>query len=185
MLLDQSAVIFLDHQDNIIDLSKTQAPDRVRHAAGVLASIAAHYTLPAFGSVVAFGVPDPKVTSSVSSVLPSLASAVRPGASAFADASSREAVQALNRPHLVLAGVLSEIVVAHTALDALAAGYSVTVLVEPTGGMDPRTEAAAFQGLRDAGASVEPLATWASRVVDSWHTDDGVKMGQWIASLLG
>jgi nicotinamidase-related amidase len=93
--------------------------------------------------------------------------------SAFADAGLVAALAASGRRVLVLAGVASEIVVQRTALDALAAGYHVQVAVDACGGVDARTEAAAWQRIGAAGGVTTSVTTFAAELVGDFTTDIG------------
>lgn len=178
------AVVFLDHQDNLVDLAKTVAPERVRSVAGALAQITAACHLPAFASVVPFGVDNPKPIAAISSILPDLPYLPRGGASAWRHETSREAIRHLRRPHLAVCGVFSEIVVRHTAGDLLQAGFAVTVLADACAGFEQRSEQAAWQELRSLGAKVSTVPTFGSSFVDTWDTPVGQALGGAIASLL-
>ncbi|MGF1508009.1 MAG: cysteine hydrolase family protein [Myxococcota bacterium] len=182
--LSEVAVLFLDHQDNLVDLSKTCPPDQIRRVAGVVAQTAKICKLPCFASVVPFGVSDPKPIASITEHLPSMGFKARHGASAMAHEPSLEAIRALNRPHLVVSGVFSEIVVFHTVQDALSMGYRITILADACAGFDPRSEDAALHELRALGASVRTTPTFASSYVTTWESTDGQALGGAIASLL-
>lgn len=71
---------------------------------------------------------------------------------AVADAGRVEAIAGSGRKTLILVGVVSEIVVQRTALDALVAGYEVLVAVNTCGGIDARTEDAAGAASRPPAA---------------------------------
>jgi hypothetical protein len=90
--------------------------------------------------------------------LPSFLSAVPPGG-AF--------MEQVTTP---LAGVASEIVVQRTALDALAAGYEVQVAVDACGGIDPRTEDAAWRRITAAGGTTTSVTTLAAELTGDFTT---------------
>jgi nicotinamidase-related amidase len=95
---------------------------------------------------------------------------MRTETTAFADAGLVEALRATGRPVVVLAGVASEIVVQRTALDALAAGYEVQVAVDACGGIDPRTEDAAWRRITAAGGTTTSVTTLAAELTGDFTT---------------
>jgi nicotinamidase-related amidase len=92
---------------------------------------------------------------------------------AFADAALVAALHQTGRPVLILAGVASEIVVQRTALDAIAAGFAVQVAVDACGGVDPRTEAAAWQRIGAAGGVTTSVTTFAAELAGDFTTELG------------
>jgi hypothetical protein len=114
------AVVFLDLQTEIVKSNHTC--ESLEAHAGALAKLAALHRLPAIASSVP---PGGAYLATVVGALPSIAPIERVFTSAFADVATVDAIAATGRRTLVLAGVASEVVVQRTALDALAAGYTV------------------------------------------------------------
>ncbi|MEU9009443.1 isochorismatase family protein [Streptomyces sp. NPDC048479] len=76
----------------------------------------------------------------------------------------------------------SETVVLHTALDAIAAGFEVSVLLDACGGLSPRTEQAAFHQIETAGGRITSVASFATDLVRDFTTPTGREV---IAALHG
>jgi nicotinamidase-related amidase len=74
---------------------------------------------------------------------------------------------------LILTGVASEIVVQRTALDALATGYEIQVAVDACGGIDSRTEDAAWRRIAGAGGSTTSAITFAAELAGDFTTEIG------------
>jgi nicotinamidase-related amidase len=72
-----------------------------------------------------------------------------------------------------LAGVASEIVLQCTALDALTAGYEVQIAVDACGGIDARTEEAAWRRVTAAGGTTPSSVTFAAELTGDFTTDLG------------
>jgi len=83
------------------------------------------------------------------------------------------ALSASKRRVLILAGVASEIVVQRTALDALAAGYVVHIAVDACGGVDGRTEDAAWRRICAAGGVTTSAITFAAELTGDFTTELG------------
>jgi nicotinamidase-related amidase len=85
------------------------------------------------------------------------------------------AIAATGRRLIVLSGVASEIVVQRTALDALAAGYEVEVAVDACGGVDARTEDAAWRRIVQAGGITTSVTTLGAELTGDFTTELGGK----------
>jgi hypothetical protein len=162
-----TAVLFLDLQAEIVPNSRTVPLDRLKRSAGALAKLATLHTLPTFLSVVpgagAF-------LAEVTGPLGGPEERPRSQTTAFADAGLVEALAASGRKTLILSGVASEIVVQRTALDALEAGYAVGVAVDACGGVDPRTEDAAWRRITAAGGFTTSVTTLIAELAGDFTT---------------
>jgi len=167
---ENAAVLFLDLQDEIVKYSRTLTLDRLRRTAGALAKLAALHHLPHYLSAVPPGGPYMQaVLETVGSPEPRM----RTQTSAFADPVLVEYLRASARRVLVLSGVATEIVVQRTALDALAAGYEVHVAVDACGGVDTRTEDAAWRRIVAAGGVTSSVTTFAAELTGDFSTELG------------
>ena len=64
-----------------------------------------------------------------------------------------------------------------TALDAMAAGYEVYVVVDASGTNSQLVELAAMMRLTQAGAVMTSWVTLASELMNDWQTPEGAKVG--------
>ncbi len=167
---DNAAILFLDLQEEIVKNSRTVSIDRLSRAAGGLAKLATLHGLPALLSAVP---PGGAFVEAVLAPLGSPAPRLRTQTSAFADEGLVTALAATGRKALVLSGVASEIVVQRTALDALAAGYEVFVAVDACGGVDARTEDAAWRRIVAAGGATTSAITFAAELAGDFTSADG------------
>jgi hypothetical protein len=167
---DNCAVLFLDLQAEIVPNSKTRPIDGLRRSAAALAKIATLHRVPAFLSVV------PSAGAFLSEVTGPLGEPQqrpRTQTSAFSDQALVAALKTSGRSVLVLSGVASEIVVQRTALDALQAGYDVGVAVDATGGIDPRTEDAAWRRITAAGGFTTSVTTLIAELAGDFTSEIG------------
>ncbi|MEU5382319.1 isochorismatase family protein [Kitasatospora cineracea] len=181
-MLDHRTVqlVFADLQDSIVALSRTNDPGTIRRSAGVLGRLARTLDIPFTVSAA----PRPGGPGVIAE-LPAATPFVRSGPCCWDDAPWRREVAANARTTLALCGVTSEIVVLHTALDALADGYAVTVLVDASGGMSERTENAAFDRIRAAGGTVTSVASFATDLVRDFTDPTGREVLTALHGLLG
>ncbi|MEV4392368.1 isochorismatase family protein [Nonomuraea sp. NPDC049607] len=170
-------IVFADLQDSIVALSSTNSPEAIRRSAGVLGKVAQLLEIPFTVSVA----PRPDGPGVITE-LPEAPPFVRGGPCCWDDQAWREVIAAEARKTLVVCGVTSEIVVLHTALDALADGYDVIVLVDASGGMSERTENAAFRQIEAAGGTVTSVASFVTGMVRDFTTPIGRQV---IAALHG
>jgi hypothetical protein len=179
---ENSAVLFLDLQDEIVKNSRTLPVERLRRTAGALAKLAALHKLPAFLSAVP---PGGAFLAVVLTPLLNPSPSPRMQTTAFADAALVEALRASGRRVLILAGVASGIVVQRTALDALAAGYAVQVAVDACGGVDARTEDAAWRRIGAAGGVTTSAITFAAELAGDFSTELGGATLEIVLEMLG
>jgi nicotinamidase-related amidase len=126
--------------------------------------------LPAFLSAVP---PGGEYLAEVTGALGHSAPRMRTRTSAFADASIVADLHASGRKALLLSGVASEIVVQRTALDAIGAGYDAFVVVDACGGIDARTEDAAWRRIVAAGGATTSTVTVCAELAGDFMTDLG------------
>ncbi|MBX5204055.1 isochorismatase family protein [Rhizobium sp. NZLR1] len=73
---------------------------------------------------------------------------------AFSDPAFVAAVKATGRKNLIIAGILTDVCLAHSVKSALAAGYHVEVVADASGTTTPLADAVTYDLLRDLGATV-------------------------------
>jgi isochorismate hydrolase len=162
--------VFLDLQEEIVKNNRTCQDLQVHVRA--LAKLAALHGIPAIASSVP---PGGAYISEVLEPLPDLKPMPRMFTSAFADAATSDAIGETGRSTLLLAGVASEIVVQRTALEAIVRGYEVFVAVDACGGVNPRTEDAAWRRIVQAGGVTTSVTTFAAELAGDFSTELGGK----------
>ncbi|MCX5211956.1 isochorismatase family protein [Kitasatospora sp. NBC_00240] len=173
-MLDLSTVQLhaADLQDGIVGLAATNPASTLRRSAQVLADMARLLDIP----VTLSAAPrpgGPAVIAELTERLPEAPLFVRSGPCAWDDQAVRQAITARDRRNLVLCGVLTEVVVLHTALAAIEAGFTVQVLIDACGGMSARTEEAALRQIEAAGGRVTSVAGFISDLVRDFTTPTG------------
>jgi isochorismate hydrolase len=173
MMLDPKTVqvLFADLQPQIVARSKTNTPDALARSAAVLARVARLLHLPVHLSVVPEGGQPPECIPELARETEGVAQLPRLSFSPFPDEATRAAIAATGRPHLVIAGFATEVVVLHAVRDALAAGYRAHVPVDACGGMSSRTEDAAFRQIEAAGGVTTSVVTLVTSMVPDVSTD--------------
>lgn len=176
-MLDPSTVqiLFADLQPPIVARSKTNPPQNLSRAASVLAQCARLLGVPVHHSVVPEGGKAPEVLPDLAKETAGAPQFVRMTADPFLDPQTREAIDAVKRPVLVIAGFATEAVVLHAALSALKSDYRVQVPVDACGGPSARTEDAAFRQIEAAGGVTTSVVTLVTALAPDFSTDLGGK----------
>ncbi len=150
-MVEHVQMVFADLVPELVAGSLTVAPSSLSSSAAVLALAASKLGMPMTFCVVPIG-------GRPGHVIPELADYSDEGntfsrdfTNPFLDARFVKRLKDNSRPTLVLVGYTAETAVLLTALDALAAGYSVHVPVDAIGSRSTRTEAAAIRQIELAG----------------------------------
>lgn len=88
-----------------------------------------------------------------------------------------EALQQINRPKVIIAGISIDNCVLQNTLDLLRAGYEVYVVVDVSGTDSQLVEMAAMMRLTQAGAVMTSWVSLASELLDDWNTPEGPQVG--------
>jgi nicotinamidase-related amidase len=166
-------VLFADLQPQIVARSKTNPPNALARSAGVLAQVARLLHLPVHLSVVPEGGQTPGLIPELARETKGVAQHSRMSASPFLDESTRAAVLATGRQHLIVAGFATEVVVLHAACHAITAGYQVHVPVDACGGMS--TEDAAFRQIEAKGGVTTSVVALVTALTPDFSTEAGRK----------
>jgi len=91
------------------------------------------------------------------------------------DPQTREAIDAVKRPVIVIAGFAAEAVVLPAAVSALESDYRVQVPVDACGGLSARTEEAAFRQIEAAGGQTTSVVSLVTAVTPDFAQEPGRK----------
>jgi Isochorismatase family len=174
-MLDPATVqiLFADLQPPIVARSKTNPPQSLSRAASVLARCARLLGLPVHHSVVPEGGKAPEVLPDLAKKTEDVPQFARMTADPFLDPQTREAIDAVNRPVLVIAGFATEAVVLRAALSALESDYQVQVPVDACGGMSARTEDAALRQIEAAGGVTTSVVSLVTAMAPDFAREPG------------
>jgi nicotinamidase-related amidase len=172
-MLDPATVqiLFADLQSPIVARSKTNPPQSLSSAASVLARCARLLGL--HHSVVPEGGKAPEVLPDLAKETEGAPQFARMTADPFRDPQTREAINAVKRPVLVIAGFATEAVVLDAALSALESDYRVQVPVDACGGMSARTEDAALRQIEAAGGVTTSVVSLVTAMAPDFAREPG------------
>ena len=174
-MLDPATVqiLFADLQSPIVARSKTNPPHNLTSAASVLAKCARLLGLPVHHSVVPEGGQAPEVLPDLAKETEGAPQFARMTADPFLDPHTREAIDAVKRPVLVIAGFATEAVVLRAALSALERDYRVQVPVDACGGLSARTEDAALRQIEAAGGVTTSVVSLVTAMAPDFAQEPG------------
>ncbi len=92
---------------------------------------------------------------------------------AFDDANFSEAVRALGRKKLIIAGLLTEVCVVYPALNAADEGYEIQVIADASGSATKVGDDLALDRMRQAGVAVASTVQILSEMVSNWAEGAG------------
>lgn len=167
---DNSVVCLIDHQPWIAFPVRSISPEELTNNVTGLAKAAAVLEVPVILSTInaeSGPLKDP-LFASISAVFPNQKPIDRHVTNAWADPAFVAAVKASGRRKLVMAGLWTEICVAHTALSAMKDGYEVYFVADACGGVSPEAHERACARMIQAGA--RPM-TWIG-VLAEWVPDN-------------
>jgi nicotinamidase-related amidase len=166
-----TAVLYVDLQAGIVELSKTISLDRLKKAVLGLSKLAKIFGIP----VIVSGVPDqagaaPRMIPEIAEGIGGYSIHQRTTADSLRNDAVVAALAATGRRTLLLSGVSSEVAVLLPALTAADMGYRVFVVADACGGMSERTEQASFQRIAQAGGNRVSVMTLAGEMAGDFRS---------------
>lgn len=167
---ENSVLCLIDHQPWIAFPVRSITPEELINNVTGLAKAAAVLDVPVILTTInaeSGPLRDP-IFPSIAVVFPDRTPIDRKTTNAWMNPEFVAAVKATGRRKLVLAGLWTEICVAHTALSALKDGYEVYFVADASGGVSPEAHERACQRMIQAGARP---TTWVG-VLAEWVPDN-------------
>lgn len=173
---NDAAILLIDHQDMTVNWIQSQPKGAVIANMRMLARLGAELDIP---HLVTSTMEDQIGTNirDVQETAPkAYASRIKRGGTlnCFLDPAFAAATKALGRKSLILAGLTTDICLFHTAVGAVKAGYTVTVVGDACGSMTAMADQLTFDRLRGLGVDV----VGANQALTELFTDFGTADGQ-------
>ena len=179
---EETAIVLVEMQPEIVRTSETVSQDRLARAMIALDSAADVLAVPIFASGVTLS---PDEEPQLIDELASHELLVRQRPAVLDDPAISEKIKATGRKILAIGGVSSEMAILHTVHSALVQGYEVHLLVDACGGLNERTEQAAFQQAQAAGAKLSSVSSFLVGFIRDQNDDAGKKVFGIIGKLGG
>lgn len=166
-------VLFADLQTSLVARSVTTPPATIAKASKALAQVASVLRMPMLFSVVPEGDGRSVLIPELREHATSANTLLRTPISPFHHAGTVAALARSHRRTLVIAGFAIEAAVEQSALDAIAAGYTVLHAVDAMGGLSQRGEDAALRTIEKAGSTPTSVLGLATRLVNDFVDPTG------------
>ncbi|HBI88610.1 MULTISPECIES: isochorismatase family protein [Sphingobacterium] len=173
---DDVAFLLIDHQSGLFQTVKDIEVPTLRSNVVALSQVAAIENIPVITTASEPKGPNGPLMTEIHENAPHAQYVGRTGEVNAWDAPAFvEAVKAIGKKKLVIAGVLTSVCVAFPAISAISEGYEVFPVIDASGDMSPLSTQVTISRLQLAG--VIPITTTAviSEILKSWKNTDAAK----------
>lgn len=172
---DNTGILLVDHQTGLILGVQDHDQNEVRRNAQALARAARVFDLPIVATTSAPKGPNGPFLPEVVAELPDGAPVIHRNGEvdAFDDPAFEEAVRAMNRPNLIVAGVITDVCLMFASLSAKARGYNVHAVLDASGTTNLLARETSLVRLQDAGVTVNSTVGVVSELLRDWKTPGG------------
>ncbi|QFZ20021.1 hydrolase [Saccharothrix syringae] len=174
---EDAALVFIDHQPQMIFGARSADPQTVINNVAVLAKLGKLFAIPTVLTSIAADTFSGPLLPEITRLFPDTGVIDRSHLNAWQDGNFRAAIEATGRRRLVMAGLWTEVCLTFPALSAAEAGYEVFAVVDASAGATPATHDAAIARMTQKG--IVPVTTIGvlSELQRDWarsETYDGV-----------
>ncbi|NUU66326.1 hydrolase [Enterobacteriaceae bacterium BIT-l23] len=169
---DNAAVLFVDHQSGLFNITRDYNPDQLKNRVIGLADLAKFFDLPVILTTSFENGPNGPMVPELVERFPDAPFIPRPGQiNAWDNEDFVKAVKETGKKQLIIAGVVTEVCVAFVALSALAEGYEVFVIADASATFDEISRETALDRVRDAGGQILTWFAAAGELQRDWRND--------------
>ncbi|MEV3872513.1 isochorismatase family protein [Streptomyces sp. NPDC049906] len=172
---ENTGILLVDHQAGLILGVQDHDQNEVRRNAQALARTAKVFGLPIVATTSAPQGPNGPLLPELVAELPEGAPIIhRSGeVDAFDDPRFDEAVRAMDRPNLVIAGVITDVCLMFASLSALGRGYHVHAVTDASGTTNKLARETSLLRLQNAGATLNSTVGVVSELLRDWKNPGG------------
>jgi nicotinamidase-related amidase len=173
---DNAAMLLIDHQVGTIEWMHSAPKDEVRRNTLALAKSTKAVGMPVLLTSSMEWEAQGSLFPELQDILPEAFEAriKREGiVDAFDDPNFAQAVQALGRKKLIMAGLLTEVCVVYPALNAADEGYEIQVVADASGSATKMADDIALDRMRQAGVAITSTVQVMSEMVSNWAEGAG------------
>lgn len=169
---DNAAVLLVDHQSGLINITRDFNPDQLKNRVIGLGHLAKFFNLPVVLTTSFENGPNGPIVPELVELFPDAPFIARPGQiNAWDNEDFVKAVKATGKKQLIIAGVVTEVCVAFPTLSALAEGYEVFVIADASATFDEISRQAALDRMQAAGAKILTWFAAAGELQRDWRND--------------
>lgn len=169
---EKAACLLVDHQTGLFSLVQDFEPAEFKNNVLALGAIAKLFKLPTVLSTSLEGGPNGPLLPELKEMLPGAPIIHRPGQiNAWDSEEFVEAVEKTGRKQLLIAGIVTDVCVAHVALSAAEAGYDVFVVVDSSGAFNKTVRDASWDRMAANGVQLVNWFSVACELQRDWRND--------------
>jgi len=169
---DDAACLLVDHQSGLISLVQDFSPGEFKNNVLALAESAKYFELPTILTTSFENGPNGPLVTELKEMFPDAPYIARPGnINAWDNQDFVDAVEKTGRRQLIIAGVVTEVCVAFSALFAIEPGYDFFVVTDATGTFNEVTRHTAWTRMAAAGIQLMNWFGMACELHRDWRND--------------
>lgn len=170
---DDAAVLLVDHQTGLISsLVRDYGVDEFKNNVLALANTAKFFDIPVILTTSFEDGPNGPLMREITELFPNAPKIARPGQiNAWDNEDFVKAVEATGKKQLIIAGVVTDVCVAHPALSAVNAGYEVFAVTDASGTVSKQVANAALMRMAHGGVQLTNWFSVASELQRDWRND--------------
>jgi nicotinamidase-related amidase len=176
---ENAALLLIDHQVGTMQLIKNIDRELAAKQSIALAKMAKILNMPVVITSSQEDRAQGPILPEIAEVQPEAHAAriKRPGVvNAWAYPAFREAVLAIGRKHLIMAGVTTDVCLIFPAIDAALEGFTVQAVMDASGSPSDLSEEFSRQRMRDAGVVLTATNTLIAEIAQDWSTPAGQQL---------
>jgi len=166
------ACLLVDHQTGLFSLVQDYEPAEFKNNVLATAELAKFFKLPTVLSTSLEQGPNGPLLPEIKAMLPGAPIIHRPGQiNAWDNEEFVQAVKNTGKKQLLIAGIVTDVCVAHVALSAIEAGYDVFVVTDASGTFNPVVRDAAWARMTANGVQLVNWFSVACELHRDWRND--------------
>ncbi|WP_035065268.1 isochorismate family cysteine hydrolase YcaC [Nitratidesulfovibrio termitidis] len=167
-----AALLLVDHQTGLFSLVQDYVPADFRNSVLALGAIGKFFNLPTILTTSLEKGPNGPILPELKEMFPKSPLVHRPGQiNAWDNEDFVKAVEKTGCKQLIIAGIVTDVCVAHATLSALEAGYQVFVVTDASGTFTPEVRDASWNRMSANGAQLLNWFSVACELMRDWRND--------------
>lgn len=170
---EDAVVLLVDHQTGLISsLVRDYGVDEFKNNVLALANTAKFFDLPVILTTSFENGPNGPLMREITELFPDATKIARPGQiNAWDNEDFVKAIEATGRKQIIIAGVVTDVCVAHPALSAVNEGYEVFAVADASGTVSKQVADAALMRMAHGGVQITNWFSVASELQRDWRND--------------
>jgi nicotinamidase-related amidase len=170
--LNDSAILFIDHQTGLFSLVQDYAPDLYLNNVMGLAEAAKYFNLPVVLTTSRSDGPNGPMLPGITELFPDAPLISRPGQiNAWDNEDFVKAVRATGKKQLIISGIVTDVCVSFVSLSAKSAGFEVFVVTDASGTFTEAVRDASWLRMQQGGIQLENYFSVVLELARDWRID--------------